>query len=301
MIDVYHNNFYREILQKRYEILKVLGRKAQRKTLLAYDIKIKKLVVVKLLTFSNDFVGEDLKLFESEAQILKVLEHPGIPDYLDYFECPYAGGKAFALVQSYIPGRSLAEYLQWKRRFTEKDIKKIAKSLLEILVYLHKRLPSVIHRDIKPSNIIWADRAYLIDFGCAQTLHNTNDNIIPIVGTCGYISPEQLNGAATTASDLYSLGATLITLSTGIQPTKLPRENMQIAFEHIVKLSSNFVRWLQWMTETNLKKRSPSAEIALEALKTGKITTKKLFNVDYNNPKNSLTSFYERMWNNIFY
>lgn len=301
MIDVYLNNFYREILHERYEILQVLDRKTKRKTLLAYDTRIQKLVVVKLLIFSNDFVREDLRPFESEIQILKQLKHSGIPRYLDHFEFPHAGGKSFALVQSHIPGRSLAEYLQWKRKFTEKEIRKIAKSLLETLIYLHKQLPPIVHRDIKPSNIIWADRPYLIDFGCAQTLQNKSDNIVPIVGTCGYMPPEQLNGAATTASDLYSLGATLITLSTGIQPTKLPREKMRIAFEHIVQLSSGLVNWLRWMTEISLKKRSPSAEVALEALKSGTITTNKLFTVNRYNSRSTLASFYDAMWDNNLY
>lgn len=300
MIEVYYNKFSREILQKRYEILQVLGRKARRQTLLAYDIKTQKLVVVKLLEFSGDFIREDLALFESEAQIIKLLEHPGIPRYLDEFECSYPGGKARAFVQSYIPGRSLAEYLQWGRKFTEKEIKKIAKSLLEILFYLHKRLPKVIHRDIKPSNIIWAERPYLIDFGSAQTLKNRNDNMVPIVGTCGYMPPEQLSGAATPASDLYSLGVTLITLATGIQPTKLPRKNMRITFEHIVKLNPDFVDWLQWMTETTLKKRAPSAEAALKALQTGKRTNNKLFTTSFCNPGNTLALFCDAMWHSNF-
>lgn len=301
MIDVHYNKFSREILQKRYEILQVLSRKTRRQTLLAYDVKIQKLVVVKLLEFSNDFIREDLALFESEAQILKVLKHPGVPHYLDCFEFSYAGGKACAFVQSYIPGRSLAEYLQWGRKFTGKEIKKIAKSLLEILVYLHKGLPRVIHRDIKPSNIIWADRPYLIDFGSAQTLKNRNNNMVPIVGTCGYMPPEQLSGAATTASDLYSLGVTLITLATGIQPTKLPRKNMRITFEHIVKLDSGFVNWLQWMTQTSLKKRAPSAEAALKALQTGKITNNKLFTNSLCNPRSTLALFCDAMWHTNFH
>ncbi len=301
MIDIHHNNYYRELLQKRYEILQILGRKPQRKTLLAYDIKIKKLVVIKLLTLNDEFIDKDVRLFESEVQILKELKHSGIPHYIDSFEFSYDSGKTCALVQSYIPGRSLAEYLQRKRKFTEKEIKIIAQSLLEILIYLHKRLPPIIHRDIKPSNIILADRPYLIDFGCAQILQTRYDDMVPIVGTCGYMSPEQLNGAATTASDLYSLGATLITLSTGIQPTKLPRQKMRIEFEHVIKFSSSLINWLRWMTETNVKRRSPSAELALEALKKGKIPNNKLFMVNRYNKMTNVNSFYDTMWDNIFY
>jgi serine/threonine protein kinase len=129
------------------------------------------------LSFSSDFEWEELKLFEREAETLKSLTHPAIPRYLDYFELNSSAYKGFALVQTYLEGKSLEEHLKGGRTFSEADIKEIATAILEILNYLHSRQPAVIHRDIKPSNILLTNRSgnsvgevYLVDFGSVQTL-----------------------------------------------------------------------------------------------------------------------------------
>ncbi|MEM7578500.1 MAG: serine/threonine-protein kinase [Cyanobacteria bacterium P01_A01_bin.80] len=277
-------DFSQEIITKGYEIQRQLARKAGRRTLLAKDLNSQELVVIKLLAFSNDFSWEDLKLFEREAQTLQTLEHPSIPRYIDYFELDGKSGKTYALVQSYIEGESLEQHLEEKGKFTESEIKNIAKLLLEILVYLHRRQPPLIHRDIKPSNIILAERPYLVDFGSVQTLANKGGKTVTVVGTYGYMPPEQFGGAASAASDLYSLGATLITLATGIQPADLPQEDMRIAFEKVVNLTPGFVEWLGWLIEPSLDKRVSSAEVALQALETGQIVKQESSKVNQYKP-----------------
>lgn len=82
-------------------------------TLLALDHQTQELVVIKLLTFGEDFEWRSLKLFEREAEVLKSLDHPAIPCYLDYFEVE----RGFALVQSYINARSLEEHIRTGRTF----------------------------------------------------------------------------------------------------------------------------------------------------------------------------------------
>ena len=149
----------REILANRYEVQQQLGKKAGRRTFLATDLVTGKSVIVKLLAFSNDFEWDDLKLFEREAQTLKSLSHPHIPAYLDYFEVNSPTYKGFALVQTYISAQTIEQYLQAGRKFTEIEVKEIAKAVLEILKYLHELNPPVVHRDIKPSNILLGDRS----------------------------------------------------------------------------------------------------------------------------------------------
>jgi serine/threonine protein kinase len=78
--------------------------------------------------------------------------------------------------------------------------------------------------------------------------------------------PEQFGGRAVPASDLYSLGATLIYLVTGTHPADLPQKDFRIQFEQAANLSFAFSHWLKWMTEPNLERRLPSAVKALEAL-----------------------------------
>ncbi|RCJ26790.1 serine/threonine protein kinase [Nostoc minutum NIES-26] len=296
------NDFPRQILQQRYEIQQQLGKKAGRRTLLARDLETQQLVIIKLLTFSSDFAWEDLKLFEREAETLKAIDHPAIPRYLDYFELDSSSSRGYALVQSYVEGKSLEEYMTTEGRFTETEIQEIAKALLKILTYLHGRQPPIIHRDIKPSNIILVrsgngvSQVYLVDFGSVQTLASKAGKTVTVVGTYGYMPPEQFGGYATPASDLYSLGATLIALATGIHPGDLPQKNLRIAFESAANLSPSFVNWLQWLTEPSLERRLTSAPAALTALKTGQLRTTEQSAVSRNKPVNTLNLFWNAIW-----
>ncbi|NET43724.1 MAG: serine/threonine protein kinase [Okeania sp. SIO2B3] len=265
--------FTGQVLRDRYRIQSVLGGQTGRRTFLANDLQTDSLVVVKLLLFSPDFSWEHLKLFEREAEVLKFLEHPAIPQYLDYFDVEIELGKGFALVQTYIEAKSLSDWIQSGRTFSEDDIKAIATELLKILDYLHSRQPPVIHRDIKPSNILLADRSgnsigqvYLIDLGSVQTA--VHGGTRTIVGTYGYMPLEQFGGQTTPASDLYALGATLIYLATGQHPDQLPQEEMSIQFEEQVNLSPHLIDWLKSMTEPSLDLRLKSVKQALEALET---------------------------------
>lgn len=275
-----------QILGDRYEIQQQLAKKSGRRTLLARDLTTQNLVVVKLLSFSHDFEWNDLKLFQREAEILKTISHPAIPRYLDYFELDSPQFKGFALVQTYLPAKSLEEHLK-STVFSESDVQQIATALLEILIYLHSHQPPVIHRDIKPSNILLtrsenhALRVYLVDFGSVQTLAAREGGTMTVVGTYGYMPPEQFGDRAVPASDLYSLGATLMALVTGTHPADLPHRDGRIQFEQATTLSPAFMRWLRRMTEPSLDRRFTSAQQALQALRqpiSNEITLTKPFN-----------------------
>ena len=264
----------REILANRYEVQQQLGKKAGRRTFLATDLVTGKSVIVKLLAFSSDFEWDDLKLFEREAQTLKSLSHPQIPAYLDYFEVNSSRYKGFALVQTYIPAQTLEQYLQAGRKFTEIEVKEIAKAVLEILIYLHELNPPVVHRDIKPSNILLGERSgnsvgtvYLIDFGSVQTVLAAEAGTRTVVGTYGYMPQEQFGGRTVPASDLYSLGCTIIYLVTGTNPADLPQKDFRIQFQQVANLSPNFAKWLEQITEPSLEKRFSTATQALRDLK----------------------------------
>jgi serine/threonine protein kinase len=262
-----------QVLRDRYQIQRQLGHNAGRRTLLAQDLHTQELVVLKILSFNSDFRWEDLKLFEREAETLKSLSQPAIPRYLDYFEVDLPDCRGFVLVQSYIDATSLQEWIKRGRTFSEDEVKQIAKALLNVLSYLHDRNPPVIHRDIKPSNILLkGDRSahqvgdlYLVDFGSVQTAVR-EIGTMTIVGTYGYMPPEQFSGRAFRASDLYSLGATLIYLVTGTHPADLLQEDLLLEFEPVVHLSPSFVQWLKLLTHPNRKQRFSSATVALQAL-----------------------------------
>jgi hypothetical protein len=238
---------------------------------LATDLQTERSVVVKLLLFGVDFIWDDLKLFEREAAVLKSLDHPAIPQYLDYFEVKADQGNGFALVQTYLGAKSLQDWVQSGRTFSETELKMIAKELLDVLDYLHCRQPSVVHRDLKPSNILLGDRTghslgkvYLVDFGSVQA--GRDGGTRTIVGTYGYMPPEQFGGRATPVSDLYSLGATLIYLGTGQHPSELMTDELRLEFQQIATLSAELTTWLKRILQPAPSKRFASAGEALQAL-----------------------------------
>jgi serine/threonine protein kinase len=267
------------ILGDRYQIQQQLSKGDGRGTLLALDLLTQDQCVIKLLLCRKPFETEDLKLFQREAETLRSLNHPAIPQYRDYFELNSPDGRGFALVQTYIAGKSLQSHLDSGRIFSEEEVKKLTISILEILVYLHQQKPSIIHRDIKPSNILLATnedseigQVYLIDFKSAQNFAPPATGSYTVIGTYGYTPPEQAGGRAMNASDLYSLGATLIAILTGIQPSKLARKGVRIEFEQEIYLSPMFNSWLKQMVEPSLEKRFTSARQALLALTSPALT-----------------------------
>jgi serine/threonine protein kinase len=267
-----------QILQDRYQIQRQLGNNGIRQTWQALDLQAsngeKSTVVVKLLAFGGTVQWDDLKLFEREAQILKQLNHPRIPRYIDYF-CIDDRTLWFALIQEYIPGESLKDKLAVGKRFSEKRARKIAGEILNILTYLHELNPGVLHRDIKPSNLIWGEdnRIYLVDFGAVQDKAAREGVTFTVVGTYGYAPMEQFGGRAVAASDLYALGATLIHLLTGTSPSDLPQQNLRLQFTDRVNLSPSFSSWLQKLIEPAPEQRFASASVALNALKSGLTVT----------------------------
>jgi serine/threonine protein kinase len=263
-----------QVFQGRYQLHRQLGQNAGRQTWLADDIVSHQSVIVKLLAFSPQMQWEEFKLFEREAQVLKQLSHPRIPRYRDYFSVDKHAGSGlcwFGLVQDYIAGESLQKLLDTGKHFTEVQVSSIATGILEILTYLHELNPPVLHRDIKPSNLIWGEgeQVYLVDFGAVQDPVAMEGATFTVVGTAGYAPVEQFWGRAVPASDLYALGATLIHLLTGTPPVDLPQKNLRIEFRDRVSVNPNFVRWIEDLTEPDLKRRFSSARQALEYLKAG--------------------------------
>jgi len=262
------NNFP-DFSEYGYQLESELGKNIAggRVTYLATDSKTSQLVVIKQFQFAKSISNwSAYDAYLTEMEVLQELNHPGIPHYIGSFETP----DSFCLVQSYKNAPSLAV----PRSFDPDQIKQIATSILEILVYLQNRIPPIIHRDIKPENILVDEQinVYLVDFGFARIGEGEVAMSSMVKGTLGFMAPEQLfNRQLTEASDLYGLGATLICLLTGTKSTAigdLMDESYRIHFHHLVpKLSLRFLEWLQKMVEPQLKARYPDAVTALEALR----------------------------------
>ena len=149
--------------------------------------------------------------------------HPQIPALFAYFE----EDNYLYLVQQLIEGPNLLHKLEQEGRFSETKIREFLLEILPVLEFIHEC--GVVHRDIKLSNIMWAQeegRYILIDFGISKTLSASRMQTRGTsLGSYGYAAPEQiLNGQASPASDLFSLGATCFHLLTGISPSRLWEE-----------------------------------------------------------------------------
>ena len=206
-----------------------MGHGTQAETFLARDQKApaERVVVVKQLHLGKRAGAgwKPFELFEREVRTLKSLRHPGIPRFLDSFESEPG---VFNLVMERAPGATLWAYRK-KVRFDDDQLRDILVKALDILAYLHGLNPPVVHRDIKPSNLVRSatGQLSLIDFGGVRDALRA-DGGSTVIGTFGYMAPEQLHGEATPATDLYGLGATVIALAGDVEPEKVPRVGLRM-------------------------------------------------------------------------
>ena len=253
-----------------YQLKKELGhnRSSGRVTYLATQNQSQNPVVIKQFQFAKTGTSwSDYDAHQQEITLLQQLNSPSIPKYLDAFETP----DGFCLIQEYKPAPSLAV----PQPFTPQEIKEIAIAVLEVLVYLQHQIPPIVHRDIKPENILVERspeiKVYLVDFGLARAIDKEMAASTVVKGTLGFMPPEQMfNRQLTEASDLYSLGATLICLLTNTKSTDigtLMDDSYRIHFKPLVSgLNYQFISWLEKMVAPNLKYRYPNAATALRAL-----------------------------------
>ena len=258
------------VIASRYEIQEILGRGGVGITYAARMLSSGEQVALKIVSLVGLEDWKSVELLQREAQVLSQLNHPGIPSYIDYFTIDRDREYQFCIVQQLAPGQSLAQLVEEGWRTSEKEIKHIAVQVLETLTYLHQLDSPVIHRDIKPENLIRAEDGsiYLVDFGAVREKYQTElTQGSTVVGTFGYMAPEQFKGRAVTATDLYGFGATLLYLLTHRSPTELPHDNLKIKFRSQVKVSPALAQWLEKLVAPELETRFASAEEALTALK----------------------------------
>ena len=192
-----------------------------------------RLVAIKCFRVGTAKAWKDVELAEREARTLASLDHPHLPRYFAHFE----EDGALYLVMEKIEGESLASLQKSSRAMSVAEITRMLEDIGGALRYLHGRAPAVVHRDIKPGNIIRRpDGSFaLVDFGAVR------DRLRPaggstVVGTFGFMAPEQFQGRASSASDVYGLGATALTMLTGTAPEDLPHEGLGIVETRIAQM-----------------------------------------------------------------
>jgi eukaryotic-like serine/threonine-protein kinase len=257
-----------EILINKYKIIDILGQGGVGITYRARDIETDRIVAIKALSLKRAKDWKAIELFDREAKILSQLNHPAIPQYIDSFQVDTEIDRQYYIVQTLAEGQSLFDAVESGWKPTIAETKDIAAQVLEILTYLHTLNPPVIHRDLKPQNLIRNNdgKVYLVDFGSVQDTYYTVTGGSTVVGTYGYMAPEQFRGQAYLSTDLYGLGTTLLYLLTGTEPAILPQQKLKIDFHDFVSLPSEFANWIDRLLEPEPTRRFRTAELALAVL-----------------------------------
>ena len=203
----------RAALAASYTVLDEIAAGGQGHVFRAHDRRLRRDVAIKVLRPEIATAGAAAR-FLREAQVLARLKHPNI---LAVHDAGEADGLSY-YVMDLADGETLAARLS-RGSLGEDGVLSLARDLLTALDAAHRA--GIVHRDVKPSNIFLCDgRAILADFGVAHVERSGDESEAPtepgsLLGTRGYMSPEQLLGSATPRSDIYSAACVLFEAATG--------------------------------------------------------------------------------------
>ncbi len=268
------------LFNNRYEIVRNIGKGTGSTIFLAKDhMQEKQSVALKILEINYDeknaLETELLARFMREAETAASLQHKNIIGITD---SGHANNVAY-IAMEYIRGKSLQDYSQPKALLPNALIVELIAQCADALHYAHGK--GIIHRDVKPANILYDHKASLAklgDFGIAHIANSTQTLAGSFLGTPFYMSPEQLGSLELDArSDIFSLGATLYRLLTGVPPfsgnsmAKLMQTIVNEPHQNILEIRPNLPKNLVNVVEIALakdpSKRFSSAEEFSEQLR----------------------------------
>lgn len=254
------------VVDKRYRILRKIGRGGTSSVYLAENIRLHNLWAIKEV-YKNGVseAGEKSGMLIAESSILTKLRHPGLPSIIDIINTP----QSYLLIMEYVDGVSLDKVLEQKGKCSQNDVIKWGVQLCDVLTYLHSQNPAIIYRDMKPANIMLKPdgNVVLIDFGMAREFKLQSRHDTTHLGTHGYAAPEQYSTErqSDARTDIYSLGVTMYHLVTGHDPC-LPPYGVRSICEDNPSLSRSFDVIIHKCAELKPENRFQTAEELKRAL-----------------------------------
>ncbi|MEL6440072.1 MAG: tetratricopeptide repeat protein [Cyanobacteria bacterium J06621_8] len=270
-----------ELLSQRFLIVRELGSGGFATTYLAKDqksIEQRKCVVKQLQPRFNDptLLANAKERLGMEAMVLQWLgKYSQIPSLIGYF----TESEQYYLVLEFIEGEEFEQEIQ-RQVLNEPQAIKFLFDILEILQSVHQQ--GIIHRDIKPSNLIRRSRdgkMILIDFGAVKEIGALDFDAseqklrTQIIGTPGYMPPEQNSGSPIYSSDLYALGKTVIFAMTGKSPSEweFSESGEVVAWNKKIAISEALLKIVNCMTTENMAQRYQNAKEVMQELQPLKL------------------------------
>ncbi|MBI4675322.1 MAG: CHAT domain-containing protein [Chloroflexi bacterium] len=208
------------ILQNRYRIRKKISESDLSSIYLARDERLggKQCALKELKTGTDISASRQQELFKQSTEILSRLSHPSLPRVTDYFESE----AHFYYIMDFIEGNTLENLLaQNGKPFSVDQVLPWANELCNVLTYLHARTPPFLHGNISPEHILQTTDGSLVLLGFDMfALYPQTEKSGELVGTPGYVAPEQIEGNLTVQCDIYALGVTLYHLLTVYDPAE---------------------------------------------------------------------------------
>ncbi|MFB2897105.1 protein kinase [Aerosakkonemataceae cyanobacterium BLCC-F50] len=268
---------------RQYQVLQILGQGGMGTTYLAWVPQIpgKKaagfsrelqpngggLLVLKEMNADMAEIAKAQELFEREARTLKNLNHPGIPQFYEFF---VEAGKKY-LAMELIHGQDLEKRVYNNGPVLPSQAIDWMIQTCKVLDYIHEQDPPLIHRDIKPANLMVRSRSVdsaqsrdnqivVLDFGAVKEIGTPLGTRI---GAEGFSAPEQDRGQPVTQSDIYAVGATLIFLLTGESPRKYYQQQGRIYYfslENVPTITPRLRQVIEKATQPQLRDRYQTAQ-----------------------------------------